>query len=125
MKKKLLLALLLLFWLYAGLNRLHWAEGLHSLGVWNWVDTGLVAVLFLLLNAVMGRILWGKWRKAKWQVGVQSAILLLAILLLVANKMSQLGFLVVYAEQLINLFFSPLLAFLFLIFYLLQKKVKF
>ncbi|WP_027001278.1 hypothetical protein [Hugenholtzia roseola] len=123
MTKKIFLPLCLLFWLYAGMNRVSWAEWLRGVGVWNWVDTGLVALLFLGLNVLIGCILWwGEWRKVLWQLMGQAALLGGAILLLVANKISGLGFLVVYAEQLISLFFSPLLAFLFVMLYFIQKK---
>jgi hypothetical protein len=119
---------LFLIWLYAGMNRVAWAEWISkSLLPMGWLDTGLVSLFFLGLAYGIVRLSYPrKPLYAYATLSVQVGMLALILGLLLLHKWLASAMLFRFSESLIHLFFSPLPVLgLLLFFYMIEGRVRF
>jgi hypothetical protein len=120
--------LLFLVWFFLGISRINLVsfinDSLSYLPFISVLDTGIVSLLFIVLNAVIIWLCFTSISILKKTILLHVLIYILIVILTLAYKFFEIRFLFNLSENLLRFFFSPLIPLFFILIFYLSKKLE-
>lgn len=122
------IVILFLVWFFLGISRMKIASfisiSLSFLPFISILDTGIVSILFIILNALIIFLAFLSSSILRKTLLVHCLIYCLVVLLTVFYKFFKTAFLYNLSENLLHFYFSPLIPLLFILFFYLLQKLQ-
>ncbi|WP_375559885.1 hypothetical protein ACE193_19475 [Bernardetia sp. OM2101] len=115
-------------WFFLGMNRIKLTDFISNsfptIPFITILDTGIVSLLFIFLNAIIIWLSFSSISTLKKTVMIHSLIYVIVVLLTLIYKFFETTFLFNLSENLLRFYFSPLVPLLFIMLFHISKKLE-